>query len=143
MTFKYQSELAAISQSGSTCPPQTAHEANLTAWRWVFSPISEAHFLPQARKHPVRLNKAKDVEEKCSCWGISMHDTREKSITAFKRVECSFRKARKVLGTHVAKAKITPDHGVCTPSNEVGHFDFHPYKNIKMSDSFFIDGPIP
>lgn len=141
--YKYDKEIQQVVKSGGQCPPSNASECDRTAWRWVFEPCSEYSFLPQAERNPPRLHSAKDLDSKCSCWAISMHASYEKSVKAFTNLERLVKKARKVLGTHVAKGEISQSDGVCTIEDSKGHFDFHPYYGVAIADAFEIEGAIP
>lgn len=139
----YKAEVQEITKNGFTCPPTSATESTRTAYRWVFNPITERCFLPQALRNPPRLLSEKDPEKKCSCWGVSMHDTLNQSISAFHAVEKSYRGARKTLGDHVAQGTLVQADGLSTPSNNYGHFDLHPYKSAKPVGKFTVIAPIP
>jgi hypothetical protein len=141
--FKYQSELKTIAECGATCPPADAVEATLTAYRWCASPITTQCFLPQARRNPPRLHKAKDLDEQCSCWALSMHTDLEASVNAFQSIEQSFRRIRKIFGGFVAVGDLHPSHGRCTPPNSNAHFDVHEYKSGNVAAAFTIHSEIP
>jgi len=125
------------------CPPVTAVGRTQTVWRWVMDPLTTDSFLPVALKNPPRLHDVKDAQEKCSCWGLSMHGSYEQSIGAFKHLERSFKMARKRIANSVASATITPDHGLCTDLDKYGHFDLHPYATAQLHQTFVIAGLIP
>lgn len=143
MVLAYKKETDAVSKSGAECPPAAAVPSHRTAWRWVFNPMSESCFYPQGLRHPPRLHKATDPDERCSCWAVSMHSSYRQSVSAFNALERHFKKARKIFGDHVAKAEIAPSAGVCTPVETSGHFDFHPSKGFDMPANFTIEGLIP
>lgn len=141
--MKYATEVAMICASGHECPPNNAVEKDITAYRWVKKPISSDCFKPQALRNPRRLHSAKDLEEKCSCWGLSMHTSLEASTTAFQTLEGSFRNARKIFGDWIAEGTISNNHGRCTPVNHSGHFDLHEYKNNSVAAVFNLCSSIP
>ena len=81
--FKYKDKIELISKERCSCPPSDAAEKTLDAFRRCKNPLSSECFLPQAVKNPPRLLKANSFEEKCSCWGLSMHTSLRASQTAF------------------------------------------------------------
>lgn len=127
MSYTYGTQLAELTANGFQCPPAGTSPILQDAWRWVASPVSLECFAPVAVRNPPRLLRASDLEEKCSCWGLSMHLSYAQSVSAFQAVQKSFRMARKVFGGHVANVQITPSDGACTAADRYGHFDFHPY----------------
>lgn len=142
-SFEYLSELQAICSSGTTCPPPTAKEASVQAFHWTKTPATAACFLPVGKRNPPRLHRAKDAEERCDCWGISMHMDLSSSIAAFHAVERSFPNARKTLGNSVACGQILPAHGVCTAPDKYKHFNLHPYTNANLCTAFGSSTAIP
>lgn len=141
--LKYEANVDVICKAGFQCPPPSASEMDVTAYRWVANPISKDCFKPVAVRNPTRLLSATDSEKKCSCWGLSMHTSLKASVAAFLAVEKSFKKARKTFGDHVAKGYIKPAHGKCTVPDNFNHFDFHEYKIAPVSAAFGIDSVIP
>lgn len=141
--FKYQFELETVAEYGATCPPANATEATVTAYRWCASPMSAQCFLPQAQRNPPRLHKAKDPDERCSCWALSMHTDLKASVSAFQSVEKSFRKIRKIFGGYVAVGDLQPIHGRCTPPDIYSHFDVHEYKAGNVAAAFAVHSEIP
>jgi hypothetical protein len=138
--FKYAAQLE---QLPILCPAQNASEVNATAYRWVHNPISQNCFLPQALRNPRRLHAAKDAEERCSCWALSLHGTLNASVEAFQGMERSFKNARKIFGGWVAKGHLTSSHGVCTPADHNNHFDLHEYKGASVAAAFSAQQSIP
>jgi hypothetical protein len=143
MILAYKKETDTVSKNGAQCPPSEAVATQIAAWRWVFNPIFESCFYPQGLRYPPRLHRATDPDEQCSCWAVSMHSSYQQSVSAFQALESHFKKARKILGDHVAKADIGPSAGICTPVECSGHFDFHPFKDFDMATTFTIEGVIP
>lgn len=142
MNFTYQTEVDQVAASGGQCPPANAAPVSRVAWRWVACTPSADCFLPQALRNPPRLLRATDPEEQCSCWAISMHDSLQSSSKAFKALEASFKRARKVFGGHVATALLSSHDGLCTPVDSRGHFDFHPFESYDFVRSFALHGAI-
>jgi hypothetical protein len=143
MVLAYQQEIDQVVPEAGQCPPATAVGVDRQAWHWVAETPRDGCFLPQAVKNPPRLLKARDFEEKCSCWAISMHASYASSIAAFHGVEKSFRRARKIFGGYVARADLTPQDGLCTPVDQRSHFDFHPFTDYNFILSFSVAGEIP
>lgn len=143
MSYIYGAELAQLSVNGYQCPPSGTRPIQQDAWRWVASPISAQCFVPVAVRNPPRLLRADDPNEKCSCWGLSMHVSYAQSVSAFQNVQKSFRMARKVFGGYVANVLITPHDGACTMADRYGHFDFHPYTNGNAHNSVTTVSQIP
>lgn len=143
MVLAYQADIDVLKEQGIQCPPADATPVTKTAWRWVFNPISEACICPQAVRNPRRLIQAKDVETKCSCWALSMHESLKASISAFQAVERMFPRARKILGNHIATVNILPEHGLCTSIDCNGHFDFHPYATADVAGILTLQQVIP
>ncbi len=142
-SFAYTAPLAELTDNGVQCPPFGASALTLTAWRWVAHPITAQCFHPVALRNPPRLLREDTPSKVCSCWGLSMYLTYDQSVVAFKHVERSFKMARKKLGDHVACISITPAHGVCSPVDNHGHFDLHPYAMANLNASVTSVGPIP
>jgi len=134
--YKYNNEIKGVSTNGCACPPPYAVEQTLIAFRWSQDPISTQCFLPQALRNPPRLLKAKDPEEKCSCWGLSMHNNLDASVSAFKALEQTFKQARKIFGGYVASGTLTPLHGRVTTPDHNGHFDLHEYQDSMVASAF-------
>lgn len=65
-----------------------------------------------------------------------MFADRDKGIKAFKRLEKTFKNARKTLGNHIVKGYLDRSSGLCTPPGKNGHFDFHPGLDFDFSESF-------
>ncbi|MGE8436608.1 MAG: hypothetical protein ACN6P2_08725 [Pseudomonas palmensis] len=143
MVLVFKNEILALNALGIQCPPAGASHRATKAWRWVFDPLRTHCFSPVAIKHPPRLLRANEPDEKCSCWALSMYDSERESIRAFSRIEKNFKKIRKTLGSHVALVEILPSDGLCTPIDGNGHFDFHPYVGSKVSSSICTVQPIP
>lgn len=141
--FKYQSELETVAEYGATCPPVSATEATLTAYRWCANPMTAQCFVPQAKRNPARLHRAKDSDERCSCWALSMHTNLTASVNAFQSIEQSFRQIRKIFGGYVAVGDLQPDHGRCTPPDRYSHFDVHEYKTANVAAAFTVHSEIP
>lgn len=141
--FAYGAHLSELIASGVQCPPISAAPKALTAWRWVASPLSEQCFSPVAVRNPPRLIRESDPQKKCSCWGLSLHTSEQKSISAFKNLESSFKQARKTFGGYVAEVTITPKIGVCTVADGYGHFDLHQYATAKILPQVLNVNPIP
>lgn len=135
MSYMYSAKLSELSANGYQCPPAGTRPIQLDAWRWVASPVSPACFAPVAIRNPPRLLRETDPDQKCSCWGLSMHLSYEQSVKAFQNVQKSFRMARKVFGGYVANVLITPQDGACTSADRYGHFDFHPYLAAAVKDN--------
>jgi len=133
--YLYSEKLAELCANGFQCPPVGAGAIHMNAWRWVANPISDECFSPVAVRNPPRLLRATDIDEKCSCWGLSMHSTYDESVSAFQSIQRSFRNIRKVLGGSSASLTITPSDGSCTAADRYGHFDFHPFANNSLRNS--------
>lgn len=141
--LKYAIEIGEVCASGVACPPADAVGRDLTAYRWVKKPITHNCFNPQAVRNPRRLLSATDPEEKCSCWGLSMHTSLHASINSFQHLERSFQNARKVFGGWVAEGRLCPSHGKCTTPDHRAHFDLHEYKDASVSSVFSLCSSIP
>lgn len=142
-TLKYESEVDAICASGTACPPDFAVEKTTPAYRWCGNQITANCFNPQAVRNPPRLHKAKDLEERCSCWALSMHADLEASLAAFKNLEKSFTGIRKIFGGAVAFGVVLPQHGRCTPPDGYSHFDLHEYKMGSVAAAFTVHSVVP
>jgi len=137
--LQYQTEVDKLAkETGQTCPPADAVVREIEAWRWVFSPISAKCFAPVAVRNPPRLVKATDPQEKCSCWGLSMHVSEKQSVTAFHYLEENFDRIRKLIGTHLAVGKLSEAHGLATKPDKYGHFDLHPKKSAPFEKTFLV-----
>lgn len=143
MVLAYQDGVAQVATEVGQCPPPSASGVEREAWRWVAENPKPQCFLPQAVKNPPRLHRATDIEERCSCWAISMHASYASSVEAFQALEKSFKRARKIFGGYVARADLTPQDGLCTPVDPRAHFDFHPYDSYDFILSFSVAGAIP
>lgn len=142
--FAYQEQLDGVTEEGGgQCPPPSAKATARKAWRWVNLPMSEECFKPVAIRNPRRLLEEDDPIKRCSCWGLSMHDSEAQSVAAFKALEKKFKKIRKTIGCAVAEADLDPSHGVSTDSDNFGHFDLHPYANIVFPGPFTAPKAIP
>lgn len=127
MTYIFSNELTALCDGGHQCPPPNSVHTDIEAWRWVANPATERCFEPQAVRNPRRLLRATDLLEKCSCWGLSMHLSRQQSTAAFLSLKKHIPNADKIFGGHNARVRITPTDGACTAPDRYGHFDFHPF----------------
>lgn len=135
MALIFNAEILALVTAGVQCPPTDAVACAMQGWRFVFNPQTSNCFSPVAVRNPPRLARAKDLEEKCSCYGLSMYDSYARGVQAMKLLERSLPRIRKTLGDHIAMVSITPADGVSTPPNNKGHFDFHPYVGNKVAAS--------
>ncbi|CAM0557096.1 hypothetical protein EHLJMEHL_02184 [Vreelandella titanicae] len=71
-----------------------------------------------------------------------MFETKEQGEKAFLALEKTVRRARKIFGGYIAKGNIVKTDGVCTPSNNRGHFDFHPRVSVDLTSKFSVVGEI-
>ena len=141
--FEYAKELSAITGSGHPCPGPSAISAQGTAWRWVHKPRDPNDFLPQAKRNPARLARAKSLEEQCSLWGLSMHRTLAQSKAAYAHLKNLFQNADKIFGGHSESGALSPGMGVTTPEDSHGHFDLHPFKGANIGSAFSNTQAIP
>lgn len=141
--LEYQSEVTEVAKTGIACPPELATESSREAYRWVFNPITERCFHPQAVRNPPRLLNERDPERRCSCWALSMHETLNQSISAFQALEKTFRNAKKVIGNSVAQGILAQADGLSTPADRSGHFDLHPYKASALTIKFSVVAALP
>jgi hypothetical protein len=98
--------------------------------------------LPPGAKNPRRINNARGAAN-CGLFGVSMHMSQQQSVDAFKKLESSFLNARKTMGGYIAEGNVSTQHGLCTPPNEVGHFDVYEYEAVNLSQFFVILDEIP
>jgi hypothetical protein len=141
--FKHVDKLTQNHLAGKSCPPSDAVPVVLQAYRWVKSPVSGDCFVPQAIRNPPRLLRAKNKLDKCSCWGLSLHNSLNASKKAFQSLESSFPNIRKNLGGWIAEGKIEKVSGVCTPIDGNGHFDLHEYELADIEPNFIIVEEVP
>lgn len=140
---KYSDKHKDIHKTHADCPPLNAIESERMAYRWVKNPISEDCFLPQAIRNPSKLHNATKPEMRCSCWGLSFHDSLESSMRVFRGISKTAPMFRKHVGGWVAEGKIKKTDGVCTPASNHGHFDLHEYNSVELQSSFHISEEIP
>lgn len=134
-TYKYGIYLNSLATEGISCPPKGVMPPNGVAYRWTRGQISESCFLPVALRNPRRLLKAKEGE-KCSCYGLSMHETLDQSVNAFRSLEKSIRQIRKTIGDAVSVGSLDAADGVRTFADRYGHFDLHEYANCSIATKF-------
>lgn len=140
--FKYYNEIETVRIAGGVCPPSFALSVNKTAYRWVSNPSTSSCFHPPAIKNPRRVFSG-IPEKSCGLWGLSMHESEQASLTAFKFLEKSFKNLRKTVGNHIASVKITPNSGVCSPTDQHYHFDVYEYEGNFFENSSTIIKAIP
>lgn len=139
--YKYEPDLLLIDPALQVCPPASAKECYLDAFRWVSNPMVDRNFLPPGKLRPQRMNRPSG--QSCGLLALSFHTTLSNSIQAFNALEKSFKNARRELGGHVARGQVAPQHGRCTPINRNGHFDLHEYTEIKLRPIFVLIKEIP
>jgi hypothetical protein len=138
--LKYKKELEEVMKKGCDCPPAEAREGQLVAYRWVFNPITDTCFLPQALRNPKRVLNAKSTADECSCWGLSMHTCEKSSKRAYRAVKSSLRQAEKIFGGFIAEGVIDHSSGLSTIAESNGHFDLHPFEGFCGTTSFKVVG---
>lgn len=139
--LKYQ---AHIDKHGlSDCPPSDLKGRNITAYRFVFSPIdNKDNFKPQSVKaeeaNPPRLLKLKNEAEACKSYcALSMFEEKVKAELFWKSVPFRFK-----LGSHIAEGSITDEMGLCSSCDENTHFAMFEFELVNLVNSFAIIGQL-
>lgn len=129
--YKYQQHITKI----TGCPPRQGRARTL-AYRWVKNPTGPNDFLPPALKNPKRLKNCTTQNEACSSWALSMHDTIDASLDAYKNLQKTVVNIKKLFGDHIAEGFLTSNDGLITKSSQNGHFDFHEYTTSNVQSKF-------
>lgn len=106
--MKYGSTICQI----PNCPPISAAGRKVIAYRFVFDPLEQGSFLPQAVKNPSRMDSADTAEVQCSLMALSFFTTREFAEKKFKNLSKMGRNLRKTLGSHIAEGILEPADGL-------------------------------
>lgn len=72
-----------------------------------------------------------------------MHESLEKSISAFHELEKTSSLARKRYGDHVSEGTLAPTLGRRTIARPNGHFDFFEYVGSSAAEVFSVHSMIP
>ena len=81
--MKYQTELSKIPD----CPPRDAKAKNTECFRFVFAPVCEKSFKPQAITQPLRISDEKDPKKKCSLTGLSFFTTESSAVAVYNNIK--------------------------------------------------------
>lgn len=125
--MKYNEKIVEI----PACPPVSAQEKDLIAYRISHNPTKDCNFRPQALNNPDRYEDLKRDREKCSNWALSCYSSLENIRLAAMFLNKS---SRKYIGDHIAKIEIKKNDGLCTEPNIKGHFDFFEFSNGQYAD---------
>jgi hypothetical protein len=134
MKMKYESDLCNISD----CPPSNCVQKDIDAYRFVYNPICPKSFIPQGKKSPQRVSKSSNDTERCSLLGLSMFESEGKALEKYKYLKKTIKNIDKTIGSHLAKGKIKPKHGLLTKPNNQGHYDLFEFKGTNLSPDFQI-----
>jgi len=134
--LKYKDEIDGLSD----CPPTNCIEKNKEAYRFIKDVIDEKSFLPVGIQNPSRKLGS---SQKCGAYsGLSMFKDEESARNRFKSLSKSNKKISKSLGNKLAKGQLMPIHGLCSPSNSIGHFTLYEYKENNIESVFSIIGEL-
>ena len=140
MKLKYETLIKEQNLSLS-CPNANCISINATAYRWVLgNNFNSDSFLPkilfdQKRNVAPRKN-SQDDDFICSCCALSFFNTEDQARSRFLGIPA---RTRKLLGyTHLAEGNIAETHGLASPVNDYGHFDFFEFEGIDLGDFFKI-----
>lgn len=130
MDLKYQAHISKYCPSD--CPPTSATEKNIAAFRLVNAPITAKDFKTYVTlgKVPRQTDK---IHAKCMACGLSLFSSLE---GAEKRIR-SYPQRSKLPYTHIAKGDIKPLHGICTDIKYF-HFTIHEFERVNLISVFKI-----
>ncbi len=140
MQLKYQYLIDEF-QMTNQCPGDDCAEIEMTAYRWVHSPIThELNFLPnieydrKRKKSPPRLLMGDLI---CSRCGASFFTTEKKARKRLKEYKdnLEIKHQQFVNYTHIAKGDIKRTDGVATKIKKE-HFGFYEYEKCDMKKTF-------
>ena len=134
--FKYQAYLEKYKNCPNNCT-----EKDLTAYRWVHSPLIDRDFEPILLNSdpPPRLLDAHD--QLCTGFALSLYiDASLTNSIYIEKYNKQDREKKRVsykerLGTHTAKLCIKKDDGVSDSPKKDGHFNFFEYKGCNLINS--------
>lgn len=127
------------------CPPKNCIEQTKEAYRFIKDVISEESFFPLGIQNPSR-NLGNSDSNRCKAYvGLSLFDSENDAKELYKELCRRNRRpirTLKSLGNKLAKGKLTPRHGLCSPSNSSGHFTLYEYVNSNIERAFSVIGEI-
>lgn len=135
MKYKYEEPISGFSH----CVINSCLPKNKIAYRWTFESIQNTNnFIPRY------LTSAYESLPKDDCIGyaLSMFDEEDRAIARLNKI-CEGKKyLYKKLGTHLSKGILLEKEGVCSDSDENGHFSFFEAAEVDLSSSFTVIKPI-
>ena len=133
--FRHQNFMDALAVP---CPPDEFLARKTLAFRWVFETMEDArNFEPQFFKNPRRFIQKSDAE-KCVAIGLSVFDSERNARLHFVALKKRIKGEALKMGTNVAFAQLHLDFGKTDLPNRTGHFTFHPFENVDLSQHFSI-----
>lgn len=131
--LKYKNEIDGI----SNCPGIQCEERAIEAYRFVFKNMSGNSFLPTAIQSPNRfINKSHAF--RCSGYALSMFTKKELAKQHLLSLLERIPNIRKSIGDNLACGTIDKQNGICTKTNENGHFAMFEYINRDLKKTFNI-----
>lgn len=140
MDLKYQTEISNRNFK-IQCPISGAQPTNLSAFRFVYSPITHnLNFLPNIIfDNLVGIGYDYDnapEQDVCLRCGISLYDTITNAKKAWKKL--APRVKQKLGYSHLAKGVLTQSDGLMNNINDKGHFGFYEDNNANLIQKFTI-----
>lgn len=131
--LKYKKEINEI----SNCPGTQCEEKVIEAYRFVFDNMSGNSFLPTAVQSPNRfINKSHAF--RCSGYALSMFTKKELAKQHLLSLLERIPNIKKSIGDNLACGTIDEQSGICTKTNENGHFAMFEYINHDLTQMFNI-----
>ena len=111
------------------------------AFHFVCLPVEdlEKNFVPARRKSPRRKLRP---EDECRACGISVYDSEAQARATFHYLQHGHPNAPIKVGTHLAVAQLTEQHGESVVSDDNGHFTFFEYADADASSAFRLFGEL-
>ena len=152
MPFKYQAELAAVSSllTEAYCPCLAATVRDCIAYRLSYNPQPHPDdYLPRpldANPPPPRTisipphaTLAQILEQEhaiCNQWAISLFE----NPYAARKIRHKYR--RGLQQEYIAKLRVTPTDGECTPIDHKKHFNLHEFVGVRLHHNVLQTFPI-
>src|SRR3989442_140405 len=118
--FKYQTHIE--SALLKNCPPDSAVEQDMTAFRFAHYPPRESNFLPRALGAPPRI--LRDDRDKCLSFALSMFQSQASAQKVLRMANDNF---HRFVWDCIVQVSIRKHDGKATEPQPNGHFSFFEY----------------
>ncbi|MEN9609520.1 MAG: hypothetical protein RLZZ628_334 [Bacteroidota bacterium] len=137
MVFRFQDDYDTLAEP---CPPKHYQPHNRgEVYRWTFEAIDDSrNFQSQYHKNPKRFQQKSDII-KCQALGLSCFDNLEGAKERFfELLDDIGEKVYQMVGNKIAKGSLLKADGVCGKVERLGHFTYHPAKEVELIARFTI-----